>query len=262
MKKRLFGILFAILLCLSLSVPAFAQGNMPLLVDNADLLTDSEESELLSKLKKISNDQQMDIVIVTTSDLYGETPRDYADDFYDYNGYAEDGILLLVSMEDSDWYISTSGYGITAITDAGREYMAEQFVDDLGDADYYDAFVTYADFCNEFIIMARNGDPFDVDDLPKEDFNFIRSLLVSLGIGFVAALIITGRMKGKLKTVRHQTEATDYVKTGSMKVTQSRDLFLYKHIDRHAKPKESSSGGSRTHTSSSGRTHGGGGGKF
>ena len=53
MKKRLFGILFAVLLCLSLSVPAFAQGNMPLLVDNADLLTDSEESALLSKLAKV-----------------------------------------------------------------------------------------------------------------------------------------------------------------------------------------------------------------
>lgn len=262
MKKKLFGILFAILLCLSLSVPAFAQGNMPLLVDNADLLTDSEESALLSKLKQISNDQRMDIVIVTARDLAGETPRNYADDFYDFNCYAEDGVLLLISMEDSDWYISTSGYGITAVTDAGREYMAAQFVDDLSDGNYYDAFVTYADFCNEFISMARSGNPFDVEDLPKEDFNYITSLLVSLGIGFVAALIITGRMKGKLKTVRHQTEATDYVKTGSMKVTQSRDLFLYKHIDRHAKPKESNSGGSRTHTSSSGRTHGGGGGKF
>ena len=47
MKKRLFGILFALLLFLSLSTPAFAQGNMPLLVDNADLLTDGEESVLL-----------------------------------------------------------------------------------------------------------------------------------------------------------------------------------------------------------------------
>ena len=262
MKKRLFGILFAVLLCLSLSVPAFAQGNMPLLVDNADLLTDSEESALLSKLANISSNQQMDIVIVTVNDLDGETPRDYADDFYDFNCYAEDGVLLLISMENSDWYISTSGYGITAVTDAGREYMAEQFVDDLGDGDYYDAFVTYADLCDEFINMARSGDPFDVDDLPKEDFNYIRSLCVSLGIGLVVALIITGRMKGKLKTVRRQAEAADYVKTGSMKVTQSRDLFLYKHIDRHAKPKESTSGGSRTHTSSSGRTHGGGGGKF
>lgn len=262
MKKRLFGTLLAILLCLSLSVPTFAQSDMPLLVDDADLLTDSEESSLLSKIANISNNQQMDIVIVTTDSLYGETPRDYADDFYDYNGYAEDGILLLVSLEDSDWYISTSGYGITAITDAGREYMAEQFVDDLGDGNYYDAFVTYADFCDEFISMARSGDPFDVEDLPKEDFNYITSLLVSLGIGLVVAFIITGRMKGKLKTVRRQAEATDYVKTGSMKVTKSSDLFLYKHIDRHAKSQESSSGGSRTHTSSSGRTHGGGGGKF
>ena len=262
MKKKLFGILFTILLCLNLSVPAFAQGNIPLLVDDADLLTDSEESALLSKLKQISNDQRMDIVIVTTSDLYGETPSNYADDFYDFNCYAEDGVLLLISMENSDWYISTSGYGITAVTDAGRDYMAEQFVDDLGDGDYYDAFVTYADLCNEFINMARNGDPFDVDDLPKEDFNYIRSLLVSLGIGLVAALIITGRMKGKLKTVCRQAEAADYVKTGSMKVTQSRDLFLYKHVDRHAKPKESNSGGSRAHTSSTGKTHGGGGGKF
>lgn len=182
MKKRLFGILFAVLLCLSLSVPAFAQGNMPLLVDNADLLTDSEESALLSKLANISSNQQMDIVIVTVNDLDGETPRDYADDFYDFNCYAEDGVLLLISMENSDWYISTSGYGITAVTDAGREHMAEQFVDDLGDGDYYDAFVTYADLCDEFINMARSGDPFDVDDLPKEDFNYIRSLLVSLGI--------------------------------------------------------------------------------
>ena len=165
MKKRLFGILFAVLLCLSLSVPAFAQGNMPLLVDNADLLTDSEESALLSKLANISSNQQTDIVIVTVNDLDGKTPRDYADDFYDFNCYAEDGVLLLISMENSDWYISTSGYGITAVTDAGREYMAEQFVDDLGDGDYYDAFVTYADLCDEFINMARSGDPFDVDDL-------------------------------------------------------------------------------------------------
>ena len=262
MKKKLFGILFVILLCLSLSVSAFAQNDMPLLVDDADLLIDSEESALLSKLETISNHQQMDIVIVTVNGLYGKTPRDYADDFYDFNGYSEDGILLLISMEDSDWYISTSGYGITAITDAGLEYMADQFLDDLSNGNYYDAFVTYADLCNEFTNMARSGDPFDVEDLPKEDFNYITTLLVSFGIGLVVAFIITGKMKGKLKTVRRQSEATAYVKTGSMKVTQSRDLFLYKRVDRHAKSQESTSGGSRTHTSSSGRTHGGGGGKF
>ena len=177
---------------------------------NADLLTDSEESALLSKLANISSNQQMDIVIVTVNDLDGETPRDYADDFYDFNCYAEDGVLLLISMENSDWYISTSGYGITAVTDAGREHMAEQFVDDLGDGDYYDAFVTYTDLCDEFINMARSGDPFDVDDLPKEDFNYIRSLLVSIGIGLVVALIIRAFAKFVVKSVPAQQKFTAF----------------------------------------------------
>ena len=85
---------------------------------------------------------------------------------------------------------------------------------------------------------------------------------IGMGMAMNAGGMNAQNLKGKLKTVRRQAEAAEYVKTGSMKVTQSRDLFLYKHIDRHAKPKESTSGGSRTHTSSSGRTHGGGGGKF
>lgn len=262
MKKRLFGILFAGLLCLGLSMPASAQSDMPLLVDDADLLTDSEESDLLAKLETISQNQQMDIVVVTTNSLNGETPRDYADDFYDYNGYAEDGVLLLISMEDSDWDISTTGYGITAVTDAGREYMADQFLDDLSNGYFYDAFVTYADLCDEFITQALNGNPYDIGNLPKEDFSYVKKLVVSLVIGLVVALIVTSSMTAQLKSVHKQSEAADYVKNGSMKVTESRDLFLYRRVDRRAKPKDTNSGGSRTHTSSSGRSHSGGGGKF
>ena len=76
--------------------------------------------------------QQFDVAVVTADTLDGKTPMAYADDFYDYNGYgfgeSKDGVLLLVSMEDRDWWITTTGYGITAITDAGREYMSERFL--------------------------------------------------------------------------------------------------------------------------------------
>ena len=82
-------------------------------------------------------------------------------------------------------------------------------------------------------------------------------------IGLAVAFVITAMMKSQLKSVRFQSEAANYVKKDSMKVTQSKDLFLYRNVDRREKPKESSSsGGSSTHTSSSGTTHGGGGGKF
>ena len=266
-KKRILTVLFALLLCMVVVIPTFAASDLPRLVDNADLLTDSEKSTLLSKLNEISERQQADVVVVTADTLDGKTPMDYADDFYDNNGYGfgadKDGVLLLVSMEDRDWWMSTTGYGITAITDAGIEYISEKFLSDLSDGDYADAFTTYAELCDDFFTQARSGQPYDTGHMPKQPFNIARNLLIALIVGFVIALIATGVMKGKLKTVRFQSAASNYVKANSMNVTESRDMFLYTHVDRRAKPKDTdSSSGSSTHTSSSGSTHGGGGGKF
>lgn len=241
------------------------------LVDNADLLNDSEETTLLAKLDEISERQQLDVVVVTVESVGDKTPEAYADDFYDYNGYGfgenHDGILLLVSMENRDWHITTTGYGITVFTDAGIKYLSKQFLDDLSDGNYAAAFTTYAEKCDEFITQAKTGEPYDVNNLPKEPFDFLMWILISVVVGLVAAYVITKIMKGKLKTVRFQPAASNYVKQGSLNLTNSQDIFLYTHVDRRPRPKDTSSGGSRsggssTHTSSSGSTHGGGGGKF
>ena len=85
-------------------------------------------------------------------------------------------------------------------------------------------------------------------------------IFISIGVGVILAFVIVGRMKAQLKTVRFQAAAGNYVKDGSMNITESRDLFLYHTVTKTAKEKSSS--GSSTHTSSSGRTHGGGGTKF
>jgi len=267
MRKQLFGVLLAMLLCVTMAVPAFASSNMPRLVDNARLLTGSEQSELLDKLDEISERQQADIVVVTVDTLDRKTPMDYADDFYDYNGYGfgadKDGVLLLVSMEDRDWWISTTGYGITAITDAGIEYISDKFLSDLSDGDYAEAFTTYAELCDDFFTQAKTGQPYDVGHMPKAPFHAVKCLLISMAIGLVIALIVTGSMKAKLKSVRMQSAAASYVKSNSMNITESRDMFLYHTMERREKPKSGSgSGGSSSHISSSGQTHGGGGGKF
>lgn len=269
MKKRLLPVFFALLLFVLPVLPAFAADDAQRLIDEADLLSDSEEKALRSELDEISKRQKADIVVVTVDSLDGMSAMEYADDFYDENGYGfgekKDGILFLISMEERDWYISTAGYGITAVTDAGREYMSEKFLDDLSGGEYAAAFTVFAQLCDDFITQARTGEPYDVGNLPKDPFWFGGNLVISLVIAFVISLIATGLMKGSLKSVESQPAASSYVKKNSLKLSKETDLFLYKNIERREKPKEnksSSSGGSATHTSSSGREHGGGGGKF
>lgn len=261
--KKLIAFLLVLCLCVATASTVFAKADLPRLVDNADLLSNGEESRVLAALDEISERQEVDIVVVTTDSLDGKSPMAYADDFLDYNGYGfganHDGILLLVSMEDRDWWISTTGFGITAITDAGLEYISDQFLFDLSNEYYEDAFMTYAELCDEFITQARTGEPYDASNLPKEPFGFFSNLLFALVFGFVVAFIVTAVMKGQLKSVRYQSAASNYVKNGSLNVTESRDLFLYRQVSRRAKPKNN---GSSTHRSSSGRSHGGGGGKF
>ena len=258
MKRKLFTLMLILCLVAGLSLTAYASSNH--LVDNAGLLTDTEAANLEAKLSQISDRHNVDIVIVAVDSIDGKSPMDFADDYYDYNGYRTDGILLLVSMDDSDWWVSTTGYGITAITDAGLDYMSDRFVPYLSDGEFAQAFEKFADLCDEFITQAKTGDPYDSHNLPKEPFSLVTNLLIALGIGLVAAWIVTGSMKAKLKTVRQQAKADDYMTPGSLHLTYSRDLFLYTHLDRREKPKSDS--GSSTHTSSSGTTHGGGGGKF
>lgn len=263
-NRRIFCILFALIISIS-AAAAFA-ADMPRLADNAGLLSDSEKSEVLETLDKISERQEADIVIVTTDALGGKTPESYADDFYDYNGYGygseHDGMLLLVSTEDNDWQISTCGFAMTAVTDDGIAYISEKFLPYMKDGDYAKAFTVYAELCDEFIGQAKTGHPYGGANMPKEPFNTPVCLAVAFGIGIAVSLIATGIMRSKLKSVKKQSAAASYVKANSMNITESRDIFLYNTTSRSEKTQTSSSGSSSSHTSSSGRTHGGGGGKF
>lgn len=274
MKKRILAMIFVLALCFCTVIPAFAVdadgfvSEYERVQDMAKLLSESEREALIKTLDELSERQKMDVIVVTTNTLDGKKPMEYADDIYDYckYGYGEkrDGLLFLVSMEDRDWWISTCGYGITAFTDAGIQYIGEQMVDDLGDGNYAAAFNTFAELSDDFITKSREGEPYDKSNLPKGPLSIVW-IVISILVGIGIAMFIVGRMKAQLKTVRFQAAAGDYMKSGSLNITESKDTFLYNTVTRTAKPKNTdsgSSGGSSTHTSSSGETHGGGGGKF
>ena len=263
MKKYLY-IMLAILLLVSASISVYADTMYPRLMDEADVLTDAEEAEILEKLDKISADKQVEIVICTVPSVGDYSAMEYADNLFEERFYGlgsdRNCVLLLISMEYSDWHITTAGYGITAFTDVGIDYIGEQITPMMSDGDFADAFLEYASICDRFIEMARNGNPFDADDLPMEPFPAVRNFIICLLIGAIAAGIMTGKKKAQLITVRRQTAAKNYTKEGSLKIDESKDLFLYKTVTR--RERADNSGSSSTHTTKSGTTVGGGGGKF
>ena len=271
----LFAALAALVLAVALAVPAFAvEGGFADLYyrmnDSAEVLTEDEDNELEDALEELSLRQSFDVTIATIESLERvdyDSMEAYADDLYDFCqfGYGPemDGVLL-VSVGDRKWHISTCGYGITAFTDAGIQYLGQQMTPFMADGDYAGAFRTFVQWSDTYIDAARAGHPYDVNNLPREPLSLMY-LFLALGIGLVLAWVVVGVMKSQLRSVAFQENAASYVREGSMNLTNSRELFLYRDVSRteHVEAKDSdSSGGSSTHTSSSGTTHGGGGGSF
>ncbi|MDD6762173.1 MAG: TPM domain-containing protein [Clostridiales bacterium] len=294
MKKRISAVLFMLLMSISFAVTSFVSGTEALaevnnaeipgsvigenntiilgtraaVADMADVLSEDEENALTARLDELRQRQRLDVAVVTVNTLDGKTAEEYADDFYDYNGYGcgddYDGILLLINIAPDGSYtsgngrISTHGRGIDIFTDKGIQYIGSRITPALLEGSYSEAFDEYITLCDEFIEQEKTGKPYDADNLPKGEFPLRKNLCIALISGAVIAFMITGFMKSKLNTVRFNPTASDYMKDGSLNITESRDILLYTHIDKREIKNDSSSGGSSTHTSSSGETHGGG----
>ena len=239
MKKIVVFLIISIITVTS-CIDVFA-ANYSRIVDEADLLSYDQEQELEAYIDEVSEKHKFDLVIVTVNSLNGKTSSEFADDFYDYNDYGfgkdKDGALLLISMEDRDWAISTCGEGINTYDDS----LLDELDSKLSDNDYFVA-------CKYFISISEDAFTFPL----------LSRIIISLIVGFFIAFSAVNIMKRKLITVQKQIGAKVYTKPDSMQVTSKRDVFLYSHVTKRARPKNNS----RSHTSSSGRSHGGRSGKF
>ncbi|MCL2300892.1 MAG: TPM domain-containing protein [Firmicutes bacterium] len=263
--KKIICALAVLALALLFALPAFAAP--PLLTDEAGLLSAAEAAALEEKLQALSDRWDMDVAVVTAASTQGATPMEFADDWFDYNGYGRgenyDGLLLLIHTDKDPpgGWISTCGRAVGVFTDAGIQFIGKQIkADGLDEGDTAAALDSFADWCEKFFAQAETGKPFDEGSLPKTSGDYARIALLGLLGGLGIAWVVTKRMQNSLKTVRKNNQAADYVRPGSLRVVYANERFLYKNVTRVKRETSSGGGGgSSTHTSSSGRTHGGGG---
>lgn len=284
--KRIILLLICLTFLLNASI--FVRATEPKIVDSAELLTENEKENLEILALQISDQYNMDIVIVTVLSLNGKSSESYADDYFDNNGYGfgndYSGILLLLSVEHRDWAISTCGEGILALTDYAIQSVFSEISEDLSNDRYYQAFCAYLEALIPFLDAYRRGEPIDgsissydgpgiyisgaKDDMlyhtsQRDFFWYLQKVGIGFIVGLVVALIVLLILRGRMNTANPQHGAASYMLQGSYRLTLQRDIYLYSQTKKVRRSENSSSGGgSSVHRSSGGRSHGGGHGKF
>ena len=63
----------------------------------------------------------------------------------------------------------------------------------------------------------------------------VTNILIAIVVGIIIAAIIIGIQVSALKSVNERHEASDYVKQGSLQLSQKTDVFLYKKLEKTEK---------------------------
>ena len=257
MKTKRFVTALAVLI-IFFSAPLFARDRI---VDKAGLLGGTEKAELEEMAELIASSYNFDLVIVTEKTIGGAEPADYADDFFDNNGYGSgedrDGSLLLQVTGSRDYAFSHSGRGIKIMNSSAEDRLEADVVSFLGKNDPAGAYRAFIAAWEEFLVLDAKG----------RSYNFFHEwntplVVAAWIIAFIIGFLIVQSWKMKMNTALPQTQAAAYVVPGSLSFTRQSDRFLYSTVTKtkKQKPPSSSSGGIRT--SSSGRSHSGRSGKY
>lgn len=252
MKKNILTMVVALLLCIGIAIPSFANdaeglSNGERLYDGADIFSAEEEKELEDRLNKVTDKYNVEFVIAAVETVGDYSVTEYAKQYYDDGKYGigdkNSGVLLFITMDDGNggraYRIHTKGQATVALSESEQTDIGEKVATYLSANNYADAAEVFIDKCEYQIDGEVNGFP----------FKFGRNLIISLVIGLVSAFIVTGMWKGQLKSVRQQSGAANYTKQGSFNVAFANDFFLYRKVTKEKKPdnkSSSSSGGERT----------------
>jgi len=260
MKALIFILPFLFLLS---TLPLFSQDiARSRIVDNSGLLSPSEKSRLLVRLDSLSEKYSLDLVIVTENDIGSARPMDFADDFFDYNGYGlggdRDGCLFLLVTGTRNYWFSTSGRAIKILNSTAYDKLKSDSVKFLRQDNYFAAYSSFLDNWELFLGMEAKGRSYNF----FYRWNMVLVIIIWL-VAFAIGLIVVQVWKSGMNTALLKTQADAYMVAGSLDFSVKTDKFLYSVVTKSERQdNDSSSSGGRTHTSSSGRTHGGGGGRY
>lgn len=276
MVKRMLCLLAAVLL-----LPCFALANTQV-VDEANLFSADEISQMEEIIQRIADEYQMDVVVLTTYDVsatHSDAPiQDYADLYFESNGYGlgddKAGLLYMIDMTNRAPCISTSGVMIDYITDSRLEDLFDVSGDFLSSGQYGKAALRLLNKLESFLVEGREEGSFRYDaETGKRLTGLYNKLtegetMLATVCGAAVALFMYFYVSS-LYNLKGSTYSYNVDANTDCQITNAQERFVRE--TRRVVRNQSGSGGSRggsgggngsrVHTSSSGGFHGGGVGK-
>jgi len=215
--------------------------------DYAELLTETQRYEIKQRCREFMKNTGLDIAIVTINENPKPSFNDYApsdvyiQDFYDYNDFKEDGVMLIIDkFYDRNRYYDAGNVADMSVIGDRVESYAEHMKPLYLNNDYYGEIMWF--------INHAEGDYLYEISFPKW-----KCLIFAL----IFAWIVWWLHRKKYKLVFKATSANDYKKQDSFKLTKESTKFVRSFTTRTYSPKSSGSGSSGH--GSSGGSHSGGG---
>ena len=298
--KKIKGIMICLLICTFLVMGSMAVwadqtgavSGQPRVFDQAGLFSETEIIQLEEKIAQCRKSTKMDVVIVSAYADGERSAEEYADDYYDYGGFGAgkkaSGVLLLYYMDGpgqpgGECYISTAGTMINMLTDERIESILDDVYGDLGNRDFAGATEHFLEDVKAYVKEGVESGQYTYDRDTGEIVRYHSIRLYEVAIAVVIAGILAGSvcldikkryaMKQSSREVSNSLQA--YRADCAFHFSVAGDKMVNKYVRSVPIPRNTSSGSggrghsgsssagrSTIHTSSSGRSHGGGGRRF
>ncbi|GIO25143.1 YgcG family protein [Oceanobacillus sp. J11TS1] len=256
MRKHL--ITFSVLILLSLCILPSAFAEKQYIYDDANIFTDNERADLEQKAAAYSEENEIDILILTKDESDGRDIGDYIDDFYDEQGPGYDkthGDTVIMGLDFSggagDRDVDIGGFykGEKYVDNDRAQQLANDLVPDLSADNFYDASLLYFEKVDRYM---------DVNPIVSPDSIFLQTwfhLLAAVIIGVIIVGSMIFNMGGRVTV-----NANTYLDANNSRVKSKSDRYLRKSVTKTKIQKNSgggSGGGTRItgggHSRSSGR---------
>ncbi len=272
MIKRTLCFFVCLLLFVGTALPVIADQQR--VFDEADLFTAQEEASLEKSISRSAEQTPLDLVVVTVLSTGSKDAQTYADDFFDDGGFGVgddfSGALLLIDMGASEVAVSTTGYGIRLLSDARIDKILDAVVEHLAEGEAAEAAQAFlnmvTDYASQDVSQSQNGFQTEGKVPSQQKKSFLKAAVQALPISLIIGIVSVGTIYLACgRSGKSEVRPKSYRYYSSLQLSRKEDRLVDKHVSTRRLPRNNpppgagrSFGSPSTHSSSSGRIHGGG----